>query len=84
MVSGLCHRKSRGSLTSPGPPEAHPQNIGVFCKTITNPFILSQQQKYPYFSRMVGVVSLDVVVRIAVVVVVAIVLKKRPFSTETR
>ena len=30
MVSGLCLWRSRGSLTTPWPPEAHPQNIGVF------------------------------------------------------
>ena len=34
----------RGSLTAPGLPEAHPQNIGLFLIFITNPFILSQQK----------------------------------------
>ena len=53
MVSGLCLLRSRRSLTTPGPPEAHPQNIGVFFRVITNPFIMSQQQKNSYFSRMV-------------------------------
>ena len=53
MDAGLCLRSSRHSLTTPGPPEAHPQNIGVFFMVITNPFIGSEKIKNPYFSRTV-------------------------------
>ena len=38
--------------TTLGPSEVHPQTIGVFLLIITNPFILSQLQKIPNFSRM--------------------------------
>ena len=30
MVSGLCLSRSQGSLTTPRPPEPHPQNKGLF------------------------------------------------------
>ena len=53
MVSGLCLWRSRVSLTTPGPPKAHPSNIRVFFKTISDTFILSQQLKNPYFSRII-------------------------------
>ena len=52
MVSGLCLWRFRGSRTMPGPSEAHTQNIEVFFKTLSNPIILSQELKNPYFSRM--------------------------------
>ena len=47
MVTGLCHRRCWGSLTTFSPPMEHPQNIGVFSKTISNPVILSEQQNTP-------------------------------------
>ena len=52
MFSGLCLWRSGGSLTTPGPLEAHPHNLGVFFKPVYNPFILSQQLKNTNISRM--------------------------------
>ena len=51
-VSGLCQWRCSRGLTTLSPLEAHPQNIVVLFKTFTYTFMLSEQQKNTYFSRM--------------------------------